>query len=213
MSATSWFAILPYLYTSQAIVVRDVEFRSALDTGQLSEAATDELATLVRLFFLRADKRISSERITYASFSVESDDAARDEWWRRLGEARDLIGYMCAEPDVTGGPFIPFDQADLHIFVRADESLIGDGTLRPFIYPNFGVEGATAGITRDRPTAVELDRFGAWRNFESGHFVTTESRVYPRVPSLILHESQDMAQDVPEFLNRPENWALRASLG
>lgn len=203
MTSTTMFALFPYLYTSAPLMVRDVEFRSAADIGLLSEAGRDELRALARLFYMRGDKRISAERITYAWFPLEQGDEAMLEWLRRVQEAQDLLAYMYAVPSDTGNAIIPFEQADLYIFSSQD------GARHRLVHSNFGIEGAVTGPLRDRPTEADLNGYSTWRNFGTRFIATSETRLYPGLANLLLHEAQDLAVDLARFLDEAENWAWR----
>src|SRR5258708_35662404 len=107
------FAILPYLKTSESLIMRGIRFRSSDDLADLAPEQQEHLKTLFSMFFLRDDLRIT--RMIYALLELEDDPEANQRLFQRLSQAHALIGYLSSMPQPPReDPFLPLEHASMY---------------------------------------------------------------------------------------------------
>jgi hypothetical protein len=198
MPIKEWFAILPYLKTSDTIQIRGVQFRSSDNLEGLPEESQNHLKTLFSLFFLKDNLRIS--KMSYIRIELNDNAEKSQSIFRQLREARILIAYLYCSPDRNGRAFLSLEHSDLYLFTPEQVS-------KHIVRPEHGVEDISSVPQADSDDDMVLGYEG-YRNFNSSLWVVNDSRIYPPTREFWLNISQDLHYDIGLTFSRRQHWAL-----
>lgn len=198
MATKEWFAILPYLKTSEPIQVRGIQFRSSDDVEGLPEESKNHLKVLTSLFFLKDSLRIL--KMTYARIEIEDGEEKSQALFRQMREAKVLIGYLYSSPDQRGRAFLTHEHSDLYLFTPEMVS-------RFVISPEHGVENLDDS-NHTSPENNMTPGYEGYINFNSMLWVIEGCRIYPPSREFWLNISQNLHYDMGLTLSQRHNWAL-----
>ena len=116
------FVFLPYIRTSfsdrppfdcpQRTTIRGIDFRSTLDTADLSPENRSHVATIKRMFYAWGGEPIGD--MLFAT--IPESDLRQPNVLQRTSEALLLLSYMYTVPHRTGGTFLTYDQCAFYLF-------------------------------------------------------------------------------------------------
>jgi hypothetical protein len=182
------FVLLPYLKTSDRVVIRGIEFRSSADMEGLAADTASHLQILSRLFLQRGQSAI--ENMVCATVSLPADRKKASEVLSRVSEAQLLLAYLYTGPHPGGGSSLSSELATVF-------------AVEPDSVPSILVWGVR---TADR--ADMIPGYSGTRNLHLQAYFTEESRIPPDPPWMTQNYFQDLRHDIEEFLNNRRNWAL-----
>ncbi len=192
---------MPYLKTTECVVVRGIPFWPSQDLETNHEVDDDckaHLRSLFSMFYLINDIRI--EQMAYTHFHLESNHKKPSEELTRLREARILIGFHYSSPHFPGGdPFLLHEHADLYLFSAARVSKFLIGIENDNVLESQDQEG---------PHSYEVDGYEGILNWHSSVWASTESRIYPSLPNFWLNKSQDLSHDIRLIEHHSHLWAF-----
>ena len=203
MSKKDIFVILPYLKTTERVLLRGILFRSSDDLEGLSVDQQTHLQTLFAMFFLRNNLRI--KRMTYALFELGEDRKANQDVFHRLYEAQTLINFEYAAPQSPReDPFLHRENASMYVFT---EEKVYSG----LIWPNdpnidYNVEDIT---DEEFSQNQDIEGYYGILNGILPCWVTAGNRIYPPIPHLTLNIPQDLAYDIAGSIQVERHWAWR----
>src|SRR5260370_39029915 len=159
------FAILPYLKTSESLSMRGLRFRSSDALAYLAPEQQEHLKTLVSMFFLRDDLRIT--RMIYALLELEDDPEENQRLFQRLSQAPAFIGYLSSMPQPPReDPFLPLEHASMYAFHA-------ERVFKYTIWPDAS-NSTVEDLAKDRaPTEDDLDGHRGQRNWGSSFWVVS----------------------------------------
>jgi hypothetical protein len=191
---------MPYLKTTERVVVRGIPFWPSQDL-ETNHAIDDDskahLRLLFSMFFLQNEIRI--QNMIYTHLDVEINPGEPSDILSRLREACILIGFFYSSPHFPGGdPFLLREHADLHIFsaTKVSKFLLGQ------------VDESPTSTHQNSLQSNEVEGYEGLLNWHSHHWVADGSRIYPSLPHFWLNFSQDISHDLGLLEHRSHSLSL-----
>ena len=110
---TSLFAVLPYVKTKDPFYVAGVSFRNSQNTQGLTDDETENLKSIISLFYLADDNPITE--VTYAVIRLSSNHEEANKQVQQLRAAHTILSYI-----VTRDDYDSYEQTMLYLLVPAE---------------------------------------------------------------------------------------------
>ncbi len=197
-----YFAILPYLKTSNPVYIRGIPFRSITDLEGIPVESQQHLKTLGSIFFLTFNQRIT--QMCYAYLPLNQDQEKNRNLFQRLREAQILIGYLYTSPDRFGQPFLTHEHSSMYLF---HPTLVSKSLIEP---QYDGLENLDATTSNSSLATDLIPGYEGASNWSAYVWAFERSRILPRTPHFWLNLSQDLYHEVQMLDYYRPNWAIES---
>ena len=188
------FVFLPYLKTSDDIVLRGMRFfplRHAKRSRSKDAAIVRELASL---FFLRDDTKIID--MSYAIVDAGKLNQDIQSLDANLDNLSTLLGYLYTSPGrQPREPFLRFEHATVFRFVKS--------VLPGWKLGSGGSPSLSSGKFDRLQPNTSVAGFEGWTRRRENLLLTSNSRIYPPFRDFWLNFSQDLYVNIPGALGWP----------
>ncbi|GIQ71441.1 hypothetical protein DUZ99_14465 [Xylanibacillus composti] len=182
--------VLPYLKTTDTVVIRGVRFRSSSNISEVPPKYRDHLQNIFEMFYLRDNFKIKNMVYVFELFDSISE---RDEFIKALFEAQALITFMYSSPHPTLlDLFLSQEHVNTYLFFEKDIPYHS-------VYPpqdnleNLDKEIAPKG--RKEASFSFIKGYEGILNNSINFWVTEGNRIYPPTPNFYLNIPQDLLRD------------------
>ena len=181
------FVFLPYLKTSDEVVLRGVRFlplRQAKRSRSRDAAVVRDLASL---FWFRDDIRIVD--MSYSIIEIRPDSQSGEDLDANLDAISYLLGYLYTSPGrQPREPFLRFEHATVFRFVQS-------------VLPRWRMGGVdNPALSHDtfarRGEDANFHGYEGWTHRKESLLLSSSSRIYPPVRDFWLNASQDLYANV-----------------
>ncbi|MFA5065822.1 MAG: hypothetical protein WC566_10210 [Dehalococcoidia bacterium] len=188
-TTAQFFAVLPYLKTTDPVTIRGITFRNNSDIAMWPESVRQHLSAIFDMFYLRDNWQIA--KMAYAVVDLAAESTG-DEVDRCLKEIPCILAYIHSSPHRSFlDPFMTSEHASLYAFLPE--------TIYSSLVDSPGLPLTT---NTSQPTAPAADSLGqipgyrVWLNGKFGFYAASGSRIYPPSNRLWLNISQDLSHDL-----------------
>lgn len=178
------FIILPYLTTSQPILIGECLFKNCNDIDDLDKNKQSYLKKIRKIIYLQDKLRINS--FAYSVLPI-TDNARNLPDIEYLQKVKNILGYIYSSPQKPGNDvFMTSEYSSILIFV-------------PEIVDYFLVFSNSKVINESKEKFDKLNRkkgFMLVRNFDDTSWITEQTKVYPANKRIFLNHYQDLNHDI-----------------
>lgn len=203
------FAILPFLKTSEPVVIRGIPFHSTTDLAGLPTALQDQLVPLLSMFFLHDNLRI--RRMTYACLESTLDLERMQQFQQHLREAQTLIAYLYSAPHPTfGDPFLQLEHSSLYL-LQPDSIFPSDAELDQQLVEQVTGDASLiheASSIQEENLMRRVPGYTGYLNWNTYVSVALGQRLHAPPPHFWLNISQDLKREFERLTYEDRFWAL-----
>ena len=180
------FVFLPYLKTSEEVVLRGVRFLPLQRAKRSRSRDAAVVRDLASLFYFRDDIRIVD--MSYSIIEVRPESQCGEDLDANLDAISFLLGYLYASPGrQPREPFLRFEHATVFRFVQS-------------VLPRWRMSGIEIpALSHDtfakRGEDANFHGYEGWTHRKENLLLSSSSRIYPPVRDFWLNASQDLCVD------------------
>lgn len=189
MNKTHLFTIIPYLKTSDSIIIRGFKFESSRNIEAYTPEVREHLEILFSMFYLRDDLRIKD--MTFNYIECEDDVDIIENYMKKFIDIQTLLAYIYSSPNPTFlDPYLTNEHSNIFSFIPKNVSKF-------IVWPDNNVENTNLGF--EFPKINDRNEVSGYQGRLNGNsylFVAKGSKIYPPSPNFWLNIPQNLYREI-----------------